>query len=109
MRAAADDAEQPVYWAGEIEGTELELSKPAEGRAYVRYLSGGVEAGDPDPTYLAIGTYALPNAYAALQANAKRTDAKLRKAPRGFRAWVDPQSPTSVYLAKPGTPYQVEV
>ena len=112
--AAASKA--PIYWAGERPGAELELSElgaEAAGeeasRTYVRYLTGGAQAGDPKPAYLAIGTYELPNAYAALRANAKRTGAKLRKAPRGAMAWVDPQSPTSVYLAKPGAKYQVEV
>jgi hypothetical protein len=69
----------------------------------------GAQAGDPDPAYLAPGTYELSSAFAVLRANAKRTGAKLRKAPRGFRAWQDPDSPTSVYLAKPGEDFQVEV
>jgi len=113
---AAAESPVPIYWAGERPGTELELSDVDEGaekgeavRAYVRYLTGGAEAGDPKPAYLAIGTYELPAAFAALRANAKRTGAKLRKAPHGFRAWQDPASPTSVYLAKPGDDFQIEV
>jgi len=116
LSEAASASPIPVYWAGERPGSELELSETgadAEGaeatRAYVRYLTGGAKVGDPQPAYLAIGTYELPAAFAALQANAKRTGAKLRKAPRGFRAWQDPASPTSVYLAKPGEDFQIEV
>jgi hypothetical protein len=115
LSEAATESDAPIYWAGERPGAELELSEPGEGaegglsRAYVRYLTGDAEAADPRPVYLAIGTYALPNAFAALQANARRTAAKLRRAPRGFRAWQDPASPTSVYLAKPGAEYQIEV
>ena len=75
----------------------------------MRYLTGGAEAGAPEPVFLVIGTYELPAAFAALQANAKRAGVKLRRAPRGFRAWQDPASPTSVYLAKPGEDFQVEV
>ena len=105
--AAASDG--PVYWAGERPGAELELSEVGKARAYVRYLTGGAEAGDPQPDYLTIGTYRLPHAYEKLKADAKRSGGKLRKAPHGLRAWQDPRSPTSVYLAKPGSEYQVEV
>jgi hypothetical protein len=99
----------PVYWVGERPGAELELSEFGEARAYVRYLTGGVEAGDPKAAYLTIGTYREPHAYEELKADAKRGGGKLRKAPGGLSAWVDPASPTSVYLAKPGSEYQVEV
>jgi len=116
LSEAAAASEAPIYWAGERPGAELELSEAGGGaeegglsRAYVRYLTGGAEAGDPQPAHLAIGTYELPNAFAALQANAKRTGVKLRKAPEGLRAWQDPATPTSVYLAKPGAEYQIEV
>jgi hypothetical protein len=108
LRAAAASSEAPVHWAGERPGTELELSEEG-GRSYVRYLTGGAAAGDPRPDFLTVGTYRLPGAFAALKANAKRTGVKLRKAPRGFLAWVDPSNPTSVYLARPGAAYQVEV
>ena len=113
---AAAARKAPIYWAGERPDAELELSEAGEeaaggeaSRAYVRYLTGGVEAGDPQPAYLAIGTYRLPHAYEKLKADAKRSGGKLRKAPHGLRAWVDPSSPTSVYLSKPGSEYQVEV
>ena len=109
LRQAAASSEVPVYWAGPRPGAQLELSEVGKGRAYVRYLTGGAEAGDPKPAFLAIGAYRLPNALAALRANAKRTGAKLRKAPRGALVWVDPQSPTSAYLARPGGDFQVEV
>ncbi len=113
---AAAARKAPIYWAGERPGAELELSEAGEeaagggaSRAYVRYLTGGAQAGAPQPAYLTIGTYREPHAYEELKAGAKRGGGKLRKAPGGLSAWVDPQSPTSVYLAKPGSEYQVEV
>jgi hypothetical protein len=109
LREAAAASSLPIYWAGERPGTELELSETGEVRAYVRYLTGGTAAGDPKSAYLTIGAYKLPNALAALQANARRTDTALRKTPRGAQMWVDPNSPTSVYLARPGEGFQVEV
>ena len=99
-----------VYWAGERPGAELELSEVGEGRrTYVRYLTGGAEGGDPEAAYLAIGTYRLPGAYDRLKADARRSGGKLRRAPHDLSAWQDPTSPTSVYLAKRGGEYQIEV
>ena len=113
---AAAASKAPIYWAGERPGTELELSEigaqtagAEASRTYVRYLTGGAQAGDPKPAYLAIGTYTEPHAYDDLVSSAKGSGAKLRKAPGGLRAWQDPNSPTSVYLSKPGAKYQVEV
>ncbi len=101
-------AGRPVYWAGERPGTKLELRESGE-RVYVRYLTAGAAAGDPRPDFLTVATYPLPHALAALRANAKRTEAKLRRVPGGALAWIDPESPTSVYLAWPGAAPQVEV
>jgi len=109
LREAAAASPVPVYWAGRRPGAELELSEAAAARSYVRYLSGGAEAGDPKPAYLTVGTYRLPHAYKQLKADAKSSGGKLRKAPHGLRAWQDASSPTSVYLAKPGAAFQVEV
>jgi hypothetical protein len=110
LSEAAAASEGPIYWAGERSGADIELSEVGGGRhTYVRYLTGGAEAGDPTPAFLAIGTYRLPHAYEELKADAKRSGGKLRKAPHGLRAWQDPSSPTSVYLARPGDEYQVEV
>jgi hypothetical protein len=102
LREAAGSGPLPIYWAGERPGTQLELSEQGNVRVYLRYLTGGAAAGDPRPAFLAVATYRLPHALADLTANARRSGAKLRKAPHGLTAWVDPQSPTSVYLARPG-------
>ncbi len=48
LREKAAEQEGPIYWAGEQEGAEVEYSEPEPGRTYVRYLTGGAEAGDPD-------------------------------------------------------------
>lgn len=109
LHAVAASSAVPVYWAGPRSGSELELSETGEARVYVRYLTGGAEAGDPHPAFLAIGSYRLPRALAALRTRAKQSGSQLRKASHGAFAWVDPQSPTSVYLARPGDDFQVEV
>jgi hypothetical protein len=109
LRAAAASAPLPIYWAGKRADAQLELSEQGGGRAYVRYLTGGAAAGDPKPAFLAVATYRLPHALEDLKANAARGGSKLRKAPGGLLAWVDPRRPTSVYLARAGAPYQLEV
>lgn len=110
LREAASVAAAPIYWAGERPGTELELSEEGEGRrTYVRYLTGAAEAGDPAAEYLTIATYRLPRALALLEADAKRSGGRLRQAPDGAFLWVDPERPTSVYVARPGEGVQVEV
>jgi hypothetical protein len=109
LRAVAAERGSPVYWAGARPGAELEYSEAAAGRVYVRYLTAAAKPGSPRTDFLTIGTYRLPDAAAALRANAKRTSTRLRKAPHGFLAWVNPSRPASVYLAKPGAAYQVEV
>jgi hypothetical protein len=104
----AGSAQGPIYWAGERPGAELEYSEAGD-RAYVRYLTGDAEAGDPRPAFLAVSTYPLPDAVAALLANARRTGTELQRTEGGALVWVNPDRPTSVYLAEPGSAYQVEV
>lgn len=109
LREAAASRAVPVYWAGPRPGAELELSESGKVRVYVRYLTGEAGAGDPRPAFLTVGTYRSPGALEALRANAKASGVKLRKAPHGAFAWVDPQRPNSVYLAHAGQDFQVEV
>ncbi len=90
---AAATSGAAIYWAGERSDAELELSEvgaEAKGgeasRTYVRYLTGGAEAGDPKPAYLTIGTYSEPHAYGELKSSAKSSGAKLRNGPRAASA-----------------------
>ena len=99
-----------VYWAGApAPGTELELTHQADGRIYVRYLTGDAPVGDARPRFTTVGTYPVPGALAALSKEAKRPAAITRTLPDGGLAFVDANRPTSVYLAWPGSDYEVEV
>jgi hypothetical protein len=104
----AGDAE-PVYWAGEQEGTELELSRPGEGRTYVRYLTGGADAGDPRAEYLTVGTYVHPGAVAELRRQGREPDGVLATAPGEAVVYFSRDEPKSVYLAYPGVNVEIEV
>jgi len=104
----AADTEEPIYWAGERPRAELEYDEAGD-RFYVRYLTGGAEAGDPRPVFLTIATYPLEDPADALRANARRTNTRLQRAPGGALVWVNPDRPQSVYLAEPDSTHQVEV
>lgn len=104
----ADDA-QPVYWAGEEDGTELELSRPEAGRTYVRYLTEGAEAGDRRADFLTVGTYVEEDAVEKLRSQAKEADGVLGTAPGQAVVYFNRNQPASVYLAYPGVDVQIEV
>lgn len=109
LRETASETAAPVYWAGELDGTELELSRPDKDRTYVRYLTGGAEAGDKRADFLTVGTYAQPNAVASLRHQSKRSGGTIGRAPGNATVYYDRANPGSVYLAYPGTQVEVEV
>ncbi len=99
----------PVYWAGERAGTELELSQPSPDRTYVRYLTGGAEAGDRRPAFLTVSTYEQPEAVTALRRQAREPGGIVGQAPGNATVYFNQDTPQSVYLAYPGVPVQIEV
>ncbi len=109
LRDTASEGTTPIYWAGEQAGAELELSQPDKSRTYVRYLTGGAEAGDRRPDFLTVSTYVQPNAAASLRRQAKRAGGKITQAPHDATVYYDQEHPSSVYLAYPGSPVEVEV
>lgn len=106
LRSAAEAT--PIYWVGPPEGAELELSQPSPDRTYVRYLTGGAEAGDPRP-FLTVGSYKLADPVKALRSQGKGANGVLAKAPNGGVVYFERESPESVYLAYPGVNTQIEV
>src|SRR5258707_9198437 len=73
LRDAVAGQGTPVYWAGERRGAEIELSRPGEGRTYLRYLTGGAKAGDPPASFLPVGPYAPASPVAALRRQGKQS------------------------------------
>lgn len=108
LRKTASSA-VPIYWAGEQDGTELELSRPDKDRTYVRYLTDGAEAGDKRADFLTVGTYTQPNAVASLRRQAKRSGGTISRAPGNVTVYYDRDKSQSIYLAYPGTQVEVEV
>ena len=109
LKERSEDEEMPIYWAGEQAGTELELSVPEEGRTYVRYLTDGAQAGDPQPNFLTVGTYAFAEPIPALEELAEKPGGVERHVPGGGVAYFSRNGPNSVYLAYPGQEVQIEV
>jgi hypothetical protein len=107
LRKLAASVGHAVYWAGAIPGTRLEQTRTNDGRIYIRYLPKAVRAGDPHPR-LTVGTYPVTNAFAAVETISRRSGALRLNVRRGI-AVADPGHPTSVYLAFPGSKYQIEV
>lgn len=99
----------PVYWAGEPGDETLELTRTADDRIYVRYLDQGVEPGDPDPSFLTVGTYPLDGAFKLIEKAAQRDGAVVEDGPGGSLVVTNEDSLTSVYVGFPGEEYQVEV
>jgi hypothetical protein len=109
LREASSAGGTPIYWAGEQDGAELELSRPDEDRTYVRYLTGDAEAGDQRADFLTVSTYVQPNAVAVLHRQSKRSGGTMGHAPGSATVYYDRANPRSVYLAYPGSSIEVEV
>lgn len=109
LRDAAAEQATPTYWAGAQEGADLELSQPDEDHTYVRYLTGGAEAGDPQPDFLTVGTYANEKAVATLRRQGNEPGGILGEAPGGGTVYFSRSQPESVYLAYPGIDVEIEV
>jgi hypothetical protein len=109
LQQKAAEQEEPIYWAGEQAGTEIEFSQPEPGRTYVRYLTEGAPAGDPSPNFLTIGSYQFENASEALRKQSKEPNGVLASAPGGGVVYFNTTHPQSVYLAYPDEEVQIEV
>jgi hypothetical protein len=110
LREAAAELGQPIYWAGPLPGTELELRELGESRGVqLAYQPAGTAAGRGSARVLTIGSYPLPDPTAAVEGYARRPDAIVRRAADGHEAVSSEATPTSVYFASPDNSVQVEV
>jgi hypothetical protein len=109
LAALSARLDAPIYWAGTRSGTRLEATLTANEYAYVRYLSADAPIGDPSSRYLTVATYGAVNALAHLRSYAHHEHASTKHIPGGGLAVPVPDSPTSVYFARPDQDIQVEV
>jgi hypothetical protein len=99
----------PVYWAGSMPGTELEVTESSDGTVQVRYLPDGAEAGEESSEALTIGSYPLSDPAGALDEFAERPGSVIRHSRDGREVVISTQTPTSAYFASPDNSVQVEV
>lgn len=109
LQEAAAGSEAPIYWAGAQDDAELELSQPDTARTFVRYLTGGAEAGDPGGDFLTVGTYADDDPVGTLKRQGKEPGGVLVSAPGNATVYFSRNNPHSVYVAYPGVAAQIEV
>jgi len=104
------ELDQPVYWAGPIEGRELQLTElGGSGGVQIAYVPEGTEAGKGKPGVLTIGSYPLPDPEAAVQGFAERKGSTVREASDGREVVSSAEAPSSVYFAAADNSVQVEV
>lgn len=108
LRALPAKLGHPVYWAGSHAGGTYELTQTPSGRVFVRYLPAGATVGGSTP-HLFVATFPLKNAFAVTQKAAQGAGSVAIPVAGGAIAFYSKSSPTNVYLAFPGSEYQIEV
>jgi hypothetical protein len=98
---------QPIYWLGRNSGTTYELTRTTD-RVYLRYLPAGAKVGDRRP-FLTIGTYPMRNAFGVIDSGSRQQGAVRLRLSNGGVGVYRPKHPHNVYLAYPGSDYQIEV
>ena len=108
LKTLAQSLGQPIYWVGPRAHVTYERTTLASGRILVRYLPDGTKVGTSEP-FLSVGTYTLPNAYAATQRAASKPGAVRIKVSTSAIAFSTKAHPLNVWLTYPGSRYQIEV
>jgi hypothetical protein len=121
IQGLAADEGHPVYWAGPTGAETFEwTSLPGGGSSsscqtpaasdrciYIRYLTGGAQVGDPG-AFLSVGTYPVGSGVGATKRAARSSGSRTFNVNSGGIALNNKQA-SSVYLAYPGSKYQIEV
>ncbi|HET8815540.1 MAG TPA: hypothetical protein VFM51_11380 [Solirubrobacterales bacterium] len=108
LLTALEGVGYPVYWAGPRAGVEYEVSRPEEGRTFVRYLPEG-ESPETERPFLTVGSYQQPDALARIEELGQKPGAVLVKIAGEGAAYSEGPNATNAYLAFPGVDTQVEV
>ena len=109
LRELPSSLGHPVYWAGERPGTQYELRVDEDGNVFIRYLGSDAEVVARNVPAFTVGTYPFSDAYGALQGLVSRPGAIRAKTPDGGLVVTNESNPESVYIAYPGSDYEIEV
>jgi hypothetical protein len=107
LARVATTAQRPIYWAGALPKQTYELTH-RQGSFLLRYLPPGLALGVPTPQ-LTVGTYPVANALAAVKRLTTAKGASMIKLTGGGIAAINPRFPKSIYIAYPGSNYEIEV
>jgi hypothetical protein len=99
---------RPIYWAGSQKAVSYELTPTPDGRISIRYLPRGTAIGSAG-LFLTVATYPVAGALAATRQAAGQSGAVEIHVDGGGVAFYHASRPTNVYLAYPGSGYQIEV
>ena len=108
LETLVKELKRSIYWAGPQPDTTYELTQLPHGIIYFRYLPPGTAVGAPIQV-LTVGTYAAPGAFSAAKRRAGQSGIVRVPARDGGIAFYSTDAPTSVYVAFPGSDYQIEV
>jgi hypothetical protein len=109
LASLQDELGHPIYWVGERDDDQLELTRTKEDLVYVRYLPQGTVAGDDRPNFLTIGTYPVKDAFDVTTEAGTQKNAISTKTSDGGVVVQNSDTPNSVYVAYPGQDLQIEV
>jgi hypothetical protein len=111
LSEVADQSDHPVYWVGERDGVDYELTETTAGQIFVRYLEGDAAAGDERADFVTVATYPSKDGVAEIKQAVRDTSrARLGRGDNGAFLLIDPSSSRSAHLAYPGADSpQIEV
>ena len=109
LRALRDSSGHKVYWAGQRQGEQYELTQTPNGNIFIRYLPSDSDVGAPRPVYLTVGTYPFKRAYQTLQRLSRRQNAVTAELPNGGIVVAKDAGSQNVYFAYPDEDLQMEV
>jgi hypothetical protein len=98
----------PVYWEGAKPGVKYELTLTTTGAVFVRYLPSSARL-RANVRYPFVASLPVANAFAATSRVAARSTSVRVPVPGGGVALYGRSLPTNVYVAFPGSNYQVEL
>ncbi len=88
-----------AYWTGPVAGDSYSIDSIDPSQIFIRYLPAGVSAQSASPTYRVVSTYQVPNAFANIQAAAKKKGGFGVLTSDGAAVYYEIAKPTNVYVA----------
>ena len=109
LKAEVRKVGSSVFWAGALPGAKYTFNHLAPGQDFVRYLPNGQGLVDTTQNYRVIATYKEATAYDTIvKASKLKTGVSITN-PDGSVIYYAKATPTHVYMAFKGVPYQIEI